>query len=140
MSAYGGKPDANGAENNPLNRSRNGLLDLPVPRQEPPMTAEVIPFPIKRRSSGLSSFEINNIFVLVSDLMRRGISCGALRAQTDNGSMYVEILDRDGAREAEWLALKESDKYLLVSPGRRPPLVCSRDFDDLTDGLRTLAR
>ena len=103
------------------------------------MSAEIISFPIEYGSSGLSGSEVNNIFGLVSDLIKRKLSCGAFRAQTDDGSLYVEILNRDGFPATGWLALKESGKYLLVSSDRRPPLVCSRNFGDLTNGLRTLA-
>lgn len=105
------------------------------------MPAEVIPFPSERRTSGLSTTETSEALACAYELVERGVSSGAELAHTEDGGAYVEILDtNDEEPEAKWFAFKERGTYLLFTPGRRPPLVCSPDFEDLIAGIRAIAR
>lgn len=105
------------------------------------MSAQVIQFPSERRENGLNATEASETLACVYDpLVERGVSNGAELARTEDGDAYVEIFDNDDEEpKAKWLAFKADGKYLLITPGRLPPLVSSPDFEDLIAGICAIA-
>lgn len=104
------------------------------------MSAQVIQFPSKRRANGLSTTEASEALGAIYAIVERGVSSGAELAHTEDGDAYVEIFDNDDDEpEAKWLAFKEDGLYLLITPGRRAPLVSSPHFEALIAGIRAIA-
>ena len=103
------------------------------------MSAEVIQFPSERHTSnkrGFSAAEVNAALVCSYEFINRGIAVDVEPVHTENGAVFVSITREDGIG---WLAFRERGMYFLITRDDLPPLVCSRDFSDLIEGLKAIA-
>ncbi len=113
-------------------------LKSPVFNTEVTMSAEVIQFPSERHTSnqsGFSASEVNDALACSYPLIAHGIAVDVEPAHLSNGAVFVSITCDDGIG---WLAFKDRGMFFLIARDDLT-LVCSRDFNDLLEGLKAIA-
>ena len=96
--------------------------------------SDMIQFPSER---GFSAAQANDALAVGYSLIDRGVVSDVELDQTETGAVYLWLEREDGIG---WIAAQESSLYVLFRPGQSDrPLVSSRDFSDLIEGLKAIA-